>query len=128
MKTRYGGELEIGDFIIVAYNNYTSFGWYCGQGKNTIQYYQYRVPAVLFAEFQKWQTQPDSAYRSHLFDKHGFSSKVFYKEYINADRIEYLGSRVVKITDPEAIFTTQEDLDYYLKSREVLINIKFPAK
>ena len=128
MKTRYGGELEIGDFIMVANVNYTSFGWYCGKGRGTLQYYQYRVPAVIFEDFQDWQTEPSTAYRGRSFEKHGFSSKVLYKEYIYTGGIECAGSRVVKITDPEAIFTNPEDLDYYLKSKEALINIKFPAK
>jgi hypothetical protein len=38
------------------------------------------------------------------------------------------GSRVVKLPNGESIFTNSEDLQAYLKSKEALIKIKFPAK
>jgi hypothetical protein len=129
MKTRYGGELEIGDFIMVANVNYTSFGWYCGKGRNTIQYYHFRVPGERHKTFQEWEAgRLNNSWLASKFQKHGFSSKIFYKEYIYGGGIEINGSRVIKLTDPESIFTNTEDLDYYLKSKEALINIKFPAK
>jgi len=54
---------------------------------------------------------------------------VFYLDYIYGSGLNSThGSRVVKLTDPESIFTEQEDLENYRKSKEALIYIKFPAK
>jgi len=131
MKLRYGGDLQIGDFIMIANTNYTTFGWYCGRGRNTVQYYHYGVPAERYKTFQEWEAGKlpnlNKWYREK-FEKHGFSSKLFYKDYIYGGGIDLNGSRVVKITDPESIFTEQEDLDRYRKSKEALISIKFPVK
>jgi hypothetical protein len=131
MKIRYGGDLEIGDFIMVASNNYTSFGWYCGKGRNTIQYYVYGVPGSRWEDFKSWKAGTITSQNHWLgkrFEKHGFSSKLFYKEYIYGSGLDSTASRIVKITDPESIFTNQEDLEMYRKSKEALIYIKFPVK
>ena len=132
MKLRYGGDLQIGDFIMIANSNYTSFGWYCGQGRGTVQYYNFRIPGDRFEAFQEWQTEGPkntSPWYAERFEKHGFSSKVFYKEYIYGGGLDVAyGSRVIKLTDPESIFTNQEDLEDYRKSKEALIYIKFPVK
>lgn len=116
---------------MVANSNSTSFGWYCGEGQNTIQYYHYGVPGSMFEAFQEWQTNGPkdvSPWYVQKFEKHGFSFKLFYKDYIYGNGIVDQGSRVVKLTDPESIFTNQEDLDRYRKSKEALIYIKFPVK
>jgi hypothetical protein len=130
MKTRYGGDLQIGDFIMIANSNYTSFGWYCGQGRGTVQYYHYGVPGSRFEEFKDWKAGKlnNHTWLGERFKKHGFSSKLFYKEYIYGGGVEFNGSRVVKIPDPESIFTHPEDIDRYKKSKEALIYIKFPVK
>jgi hypothetical protein len=131
MKVRYGGELQIGDFIMVANSNYTSFGWYCGKGRNTIQYYNFRVPGDRYTSFNDWKTGKLPQLNKWLrekFEKYGFSSKLFYKEYIYGYGITINGCRIVKITDPESIFTDPEDLEDYRKSKEALIHIKFPVK
>ena len=132
MKLRYGGDLQIGDFILVANSNYTSFGWFCGRGQGgTVQYYHFRVPADKFKAFQEWQANGDkniSAWYAERFKKHGFSSKIFYKDYIYGGGIDLTGSRVIKLSNPEDIFTDPQDLEDYRKSKEALIHIKFPAK
>ena len=131
MKLRYGGDLQVGDFIMVANSNYASFGWYCGAGQGgTVQYYHFRVPGDRFKLFQEWQSNglKDSPWWTEKFQKHGFSSKVFYKEYIYGDGIQNGGSRVIKLPNPEDIFTDPEDLKDYRKSKEALIHIKFPVK
>jgi hypothetical protein len=127
MKIRYGGDLQIGDFIMVASSNYVSFGWYCGQGRNTIQFYQFTTPANVFTHYTKWKNG-DLGYAREDFAKNGFTLKSLYKEYIYGGILQARGSRVVKITDPESIFTEQEDLNDYLESKQVLNNLNFPAK
>jgi hypothetical protein len=132
MKVRYGGDLQIGDFLMVADGNATSFGWYCGTGKGTLQYYHFRDPGEKHKAFQEWQTEGPkniSPWYAEKFKKYGFSSKLFWKCYIYGGGldVEY-GSRVVKLPNGESIFTNQEDLETYRKSKEALISIKFPAK
>ena len=116
---------------MIANSNYTSFGWFSGTGRGTIQYYNFRVPGDRFKAFQEWQTEGPkntNSWYAERFEKHGFSSKVFYKEYIYGGGIGLSGSRVIKLTDPESIFTHPEDLEDYRKSKEALIYIKFLAK
>jgi hypothetical protein len=132
MKLRYGGDLQIGDFIMIANSNYTTFGWFCGTGRGTVQYYHFRVPGDRFEAFQNWQAGTIDSRDKWLverFKKYGFGSKLFYKEYVYGSGLNSKnGSRVVKLIDPESIFTEQEDLESYRKSKEALIHIKFPVK
>lgn len=117
---------------MIANNNYTSFGWYCGEGQNTLQYYHFRELGDKFEAFQQWQngTVDDSnKWLIGRFKKDGFTSKVFYLNYIYGDGLRSAnGSRVVKLLDPESIFTNPEDIEDYRKSKEALIYIKFPVK
>jgi hypothetical protein len=95
-----------------------------------VQYYHYGVPGSRFEEFKDWKAGKlnNHTWLGERFKKHGFSSKLFYKEYIYGGGVEFNGSRVVKIPDPESIFTHPEDIDRYKKSKEALIYIKFPVK
>ena len=129
MKLRYGGDLQIGDFILVAGNGYTIPGWYIGEGQNTLQYYHFMTPGRALKGFEEWQSgKMDSHHwRAELYKK-GFSSKLLHKEHIYGAGIDDGASRVVKITDPESLFTDQEDLEAYRKSKEALIQLKFPLK
>lgn len=55
MRTlKHGGQLEIGDFIAVSNGNHFDFGWYCGDGINTLQYYYYRNPANAYDKYEEW--------------------------------------------------------------------------
>ena len=131
MKLRYGGDLQIGDFVAMSNGNYLTFGWYCGAGRGTLQYYYYRDPGSKFEAFQEWQNgQPRDiqSWSGKRYEKFGFSSKLFYKGYIYGSQLGQDGTRVMKVENPESIFTEQEDLESYRKSKEALIYIKFPAK
>jgi hypothetical protein len=130
MKVRYGGDLQIGDFLMVADGNATSFGWYCGTGRGTLQYYFYRDAGEKWKAFEEWQAgKLDNSWYGGRFKKYGFSYKLFYKCYIYGGGLDAVyGSRVVKLPDGESIFTNQEDIDAYRKSKEALLHIKFPAK
>ena len=120
----------MGDFLMVADGNATSFGWYCGTGKGTLQYYHFRDPGEKHKAFEEWQAgKLKNSWYEGRFKKYGFSSKLFWKCYIYGGGLDTVyGSRVVKLPDGESIFTNQEDLETYRKSKEALISIKFPAK
>lgn len=122
MRTlRYGGDLVPGDFIAVSNGNHIDFGWYCGDGRGTLQYYSLRIPSIIFEEYQSWKANPQnsSLWRAKDFEKHGFSKKMLWKSYINAVH----KTRVIKIVQPEDILTEQEDIKSYQISKQALIEL-----
>ena len=124
MRTlKHGGQLEIGDFIAVSNGNHLDFGWYCGDGINTLQYYYYRNPVNAYNTYEDWLNQSEanrSAWKTKRYTN-GFTKKCLWKSYINAVHT----TRVLKINNPEEIFTDKEDRDDYEKSKETLIKLNF---
>ena len=124
MRTiKYGGQLVPGDFIAISNGNHISFGWYAGDGRGTLQYYWMGGPGQVYDSYLEWQKNPSSvgSWRAKTFEKHGFSSKLFTKSYVNAVH----ETRVMKITNIEELLTKREDRDEYEKSREALITLNF---
>lgn len=120
-KLKYGGDLEIGDFIGVSIGNTMDFGWYCGDGRDTLQYYNYYIPASRHSQYTEWAgTDGKHRWLSRIFEK-GFTKKCLYKSYINTVH----STRVIKILHPETIFTEKEDREIYEESKEILINLNF---
>lgn len=127
MRTlKYGGQLSIGDLIAISNSNHISFGWYAGDGRGTLQFYYIGGPGQIYDDYLQWKNNPLSVqnWRARQFEKHGFSIKLCYKSYINSVH----DSRVMKITNPEDIFTTQEERERYEKSKEALITLNFIKK
>jgi hypothetical protein len=127
MRTlKYGGQLSFGDFIAVSNGNHISFGWYAGDGRGTLQYYWMGVPGQVYEDYLQWKNNPSSVknWRARHFEKHGFSIKLFYKSYINAVH----ATRVMKITNPEDIFTDKQNREEYERSKEALITLNFIKK
>ena len=124
MRTlKHGGQLEIGDFIAVSNGNHLDFGWYCGDGINTLQYYYYRNPVNAYNTYEDWLNQSEAnrtAWKTKRYTN-GFTKKCLWKSYINAVHT----TRVLKINNPEEIFTDKEDRDDYEKSKETLIKLNF---
>jgi len=125
--------LELGDFIIVAYQDSLQYGWYCGQGryKNTLHYYSLWGPGDALEIFEKYEAEEEVGVRhsnkwhSDKFKKYGgFTSKCFNKNYLNS----YYESRILKPSNPDELFTNAEHLEKYKKSKEALIKIKFLNK
>ena len=129
MRTlKYGGVLHPGDFIAISNGNHISFGWYVGDGRGTLQFYYLGGPARAYKDYKDWLTYSDEEKAKHKwmsrrFEK-GFTSKCIWKSYINTVH----ATRVMKITNPEEIFTNQEDRDTYEKSKEALITLNFIQK
>jgi hypothetical protein len=122
---KYGGTLVPGDFIAVSYQNHIDLGWYAGDGRGTLQYYTLRGPGIAYKDYQDWLNSSDEEKRknkwmSSRFEK-GFTRKSFWKSYINSVH----STRVMKLTNPEEIFTEKEDRESYEKSKEALITINF---
>ena len=129
MRTlKYGGQLSFGDFIAVSDGNHINFGWYVGDGRNTLQYYYMRSPGIVYKDYQQWLNYSDvekakEKWKTKRFEK-GFTTKCLWKSYINAVH----DTRVMKITNPEEIFTNPEDRLHYEDSRQALITLKFIQK
>jgi hypothetical protein len=127
MRTlKYGGQLSIGDLIAISNSNHISFGWYAGDGRGTLQFYYIGGPGEVYDDYLLWQkkTLDIKPWRARQFEKHGFSTKLFYKSYINSVH----DTRVMKITNPEDIFINPEDRERYEKSKEALIKLNFIKK
>lgn len=129
MRTlKYGGDLHPGDFIAVSNGNCINFGWYAGDGRGTLQYYDVwgvkrskQCYDSHVADFKNGKET--SKYFNSLYEK-GFTIKCLWKAYINAVH----DSRVLKITHPEELFTNKEDRDTYEIAKEALITINFIKK
>lgn len=125
MKLKYGGELQFGDFIAISNQNCLSFGWYAGRGKSgTLQFYPVRSPRIVVERYELWEKKTDASKWENEHYGKGLSVKLLWKDYIYGDS---MNNRVVKITDPEAIFT-DEMLQIYLESKDALIKLKFLEK
>lgn len=118
--------LNVGDFIVIADNgNMLIYGWYCGQGRHasTLHYYTIWSPGSALEDFEKYESgEPISSWVAERFQRSkGFTSKCFYKNYITT----YYENRILKVADPDNLFTNPEHIERYKKSKEALIKIKF---
>lgn len=121
MEIKYGGKLQIGDFIVISNGNHVDFGWYCGNGRGTLQYYHYGVPGHRYEDYNEFIKNPDKLFYSKKVFEKGFTISCLWKSYIRSIH----STRVVKLTHPEQIFTELEDIERYEKSKEVLIKLNF---
>ena len=127
---RYGGQLEIGDFIAIADGTYVNLGWYVGAGQGTLQYYCYTTPGVVYINYNKFlnNPSPDNWDVNHYTKHKKFSSKLIWKGYVYGWGVRDGGTRVIKITNPESLFTNAEDLEAYNNSKQALLTLNFPLK
>ena len=120
MRTvKHGGDLQIGDFIAISYAAGFTFGWYCGYGQNTLQYFEYHWPSASFNHYIR--AKNDSVYHNH----EKANSEEFNKTWIAKNYVKDWRYRVMKIDNPESIFTEKEDLEKYIESKQILEQIKF---
>ena len=120
MRTvKYGGDIKIGDFIAISYSSGFTLGWYCGEGKNTLQIFETPWPATSLDYYNR--VKADAAYTDH--DK--ANSEEFDKSWIAKSYVNNWRLRVMKIEDPESLFTEPSDLNRYIESKQILEQIKF---
>ena len=121
MKTvKYGGDLQIGDFIAICYQYGFGFGWYCGEGKTgTLQFFEYQWVERSFVHYNDAKAIPE--YHNH----YKANTEEFNKSWIGKTYILNWRWRVMKIENPESIFTDLKNLEIYKKSREILQQINF---
>jgi hypothetical protein len=120
MRTvQYGGTLQIGDFVAISYAYGFEFGWYCGEGQNTLQFFEYTTPSTSLNYYDN--VKLDSAYLDHP----KANSEEFNKKWMRKSYVTNWRDRVMKIEYPESIFTEQQELDLYIESKQILEQIKF---
>lgn len=120
MRTvKHGRNLQIGDFIAISYAYGFEFGWYCGEGENTLQFFNCYRPLSSLDYYNR--VKLDSAYKDH----NKANSEEFNKKWIQKSRVNNWRYRVMKIENPEDIFTEKRDLETYRESKEILEQIKF---
>jgi len=123
-KLRFGGDLHPGDFIAIAEQNRMSFGWYFGDGRGTLQYFYYSAPSQTNEYYQDWTKLSDDLkqkdWRTKRYKK-GFTLKCIYKSYVNVVH----DTRIIKLNNPEEIFTDPIEREFYEKSKETLLKLKF---
>jgi hypothetical protein len=114
---KYGGVLQIGDFIAVGSNYEMGFGWFSGLGKTgTIQYIQSHSVSWQYEQYRKRQ----QAGTTEPKDRKGFTLEHIDKAFVRKQHF----NRVVKITCPDDVFTGR-DLQNYLEAKRILTDMKF---
>jgi hypothetical protein len=129
MRTlKYGGVLHPGDFIAISYGNHIQFGWYVGDGRGTLQFYYLHGPGSAYNDYKNWlnYTDEEKAKNKWMTSRfiNGFTRKCLWKAYINSVH----STRVMKIANPEEIFTDKEEREKYERSKEALITVNFIQK
>lgn len=123
MEIQYGGKLEFGDLVAISDGNHLNFGFYAGRGiGGTFQYYPLHSPSVCYERYTEWLKMSDELKeKNHAYKqyKKGFTSKCIYKAYINAVH----KTRIMRVTDPENVFTDSKDRELYDEAKEILIKI-----
>ncbi len=102
-EVKYGGPLRIGDFLFIGNGYQFMYGWFCGNGRSDTL--QYITPASVYFASRQNEAVPFPSIK---------------KSYVRQNKKD----TIIKITDPEKIFTEHE-LKYYLEAKEILIKTKF---
>jgi hypothetical protein len=114
----HGGNLEIGDFIAIAYAQGFTFGWFTGEGKTgTLQYCEFYCPKRNLNYYNACKL--DDKYRNHL----KANKEEFNKTWLSKSYILNWKYRVMRIENPESVFIKTDDLQTYLESRDILKTI-----
>jgi hypothetical protein len=128
LRLNIGGELETGDVVGIAYNNYIAFGWFVEPGGSGSLKYMSFTHVVSVKKYYDDYTAGKAigAYTAKRFAK-GLSYKSLSKDYVIT--FGGTGNRAFKIANPEEFFKDAGITETnYRVGREVLNSIKFPAK
>jgi len=119
---KFGGDLQIGDFIAVGSNYMMNFGWYSGNGKSgTIQYVTARSVGWAFGAYNiRRDSKVPAVVNSNPKDRMGFTLDHISKDFVRQQH----NNRIVKITCPDDCFTGR-DLQTYLEAKRILTDMKF---
>ncbi len=127
LKLNIGGELSTGDVVGVAYNNCIVFGWFVEEGQNgSLKFIQFSVVEQTKSLYDNYIATPDSYKRYAKKFANGLIFKNFAKEYII--KFSPLDNRAFKISDPEEFFKDSGLESKYISGKQILNNLKFPAK
>lgn len=126
-KIDVGGNLQTGDLIGVAYANYIVYGWFIPDGESLMFI---TLNSVKYAKdrFDEWEQGANTgstnlAWLSKRFGK-GFTYKCIARDYI----VAWGNNRVFKVQNPEEFFAGSSNEQLYLVTRQILQDLKFPAR
>lgn len=119
---RYGGTLNVGDFIGIGSDWGMNFGWYCGNGKaGNIQYICPRTVVYNFEGYNhrvNWSKDNNTVLTAR--DRKGFTLDHIGKNPIRNHKKD----NAVKIIVADGLFHGTELKDYE-RAKEILTQIKF---
>jgi len=125
-----GGLLAAGDVVGVAYNNCLVFGWFVEPGQyGSLKFIPLSVPENVKAQYDGWINNTDpQAPTSWLAKKYakGLQFKHMRRDFITS--WSAFNNRAIKIVNPEEFFKGSETEKQYLAGKDILKNLKFPAK
>jgi len=117
---KYGGMLQIGDFIGIGDSYGMMFGWFSGTGKTgTLQYV---APYSVIGEWRGYNHRMNNQSTTTPYpkDRRGFTLDHIGKSHV----LKHRSDRVVKITSPEDCFLGT-DLQNYLDAKKILTDMNF---
>jgi len=115
---KYGGVLNVGDFLGIGSNCGMTFGWYSGNGKSgNIQF----ISAYdVIREFKDYNDRMKVGVKKTTKDVRGFNFDHISKHPLRGRHVD----RALKITCPDDVFTGL-DLQRYLEAKRILTDMKF---
>lgn len=126
-KIDIGGNLQTGDVIGVAYDNYIVYGWFIPDGES-LMFINFRNVKYAKNQFDEWEKGVKEgntalAWLAKKFAK-GFTYKCISRDYI----VAWGNNRVFKVQNPAEFFAGSSTEPLYLETRQILQDLKFPAR
>lgn len=123
-----GGKLSTGDVVGIAYNNSVSFGWYVEPGQyGSLKYISLYTAHYIHKGIENYNNGDRTNHYINKKIEKGIDFKSFNKDYILT--FGSVDNRAFKVNNPEEFFKGAGDTEErYLKGKEILNSIKFPAK
>jgi len=118
-KSNFGNILEMGDFMCIAMSTWLDFGFYFGEGKETIQYYSTKNIIWLFENYNKALVDTEHWNHKKAISE-SFSIKWLRKSFL----VNTSPYRILKLPNPIELFKDQESLDEYNKAVEILKQLR----
>lgn len=127
IKLNIGGVLQTGDVVGIAGNNYTTFGWFVESGASgSLKYLHFGVVNYYIDDYTNYLTDTNPPNWKIKKYSNGLTFKTISKDYIL--KFNAKDNRAFKISNPQEFFKDSDLEAIYLKGRQVLNDIKFPAK
>lgn len=127
IKLNIGGELSAGDVVGVAYNNCIVFGWFVEPGQyGSLKFIRFGSADYILGRYEAFKNGTDISPRQQKEFEKGLLFKHFHRDYIIS--FGPVDNRAFKISNPEEFFKGSKQEVDYIRGKQALNSIKFPAK